>query len=241
MTYSRLTQTYTLDQLLDAFKITVDKLQRLRNKISAPNSDARQVALFGMQEAIVGFGLTIHAITGNGLRTRQRDREEVLESLTNYASIDGKNAEQLYTMMETVWRLSLLTLFHFRLDSLFQNILYALGQNSGKRGFGHNMQQLTDLVTLKSAADIREKLNIPTYIRNSLHNNGIHRGADFGPIVRLGLSYEFKKDTDIRCASFGHVLAALDATVDAVEEILLAPEVAAVANIEDLYSKLNPP
>jgi hypothetical protein len=60
------------------------------------------------------------------------------------------------------------------------------------------------------------------------------------PITLHGLRFEFKKDKDPRCASFAHVLAAIDATVDVLEEIFLANEVRMHGHIEDLYTKLNP-
>jgi hypothetical protein len=88
--YKAISDTYTLDQLLDAFKPVVEKLQAIRNKLPYPNEDARQIGLYGMQATVVAFGLTIHAITGNGLRSHQRNSEEVLGSFENYAAIQGE-------------------------------------------------------------------------------------------------------------------------------------------------------
>ncbi len=147
MFYNTLTTTFTLNGLLDSFKVLVDKIQTLRNKLPLPQDDARHVGLFGMQEAVIGFGLTAHSIAGNGLRSRQRSREEVLESFANYVTIEGRTPEQLLAMVESVWRLGLLTIFHFRLDALFQNLLTALGCNPGtKRGQVLNYQLLTAIL-----------------------------------------------------------------------------------------------
>src|SRR5450759_3234490 len=100
MDYRTLTPTYTLAALLEGFREVAMKLQRLRDAVAMPKSDGRQVALFGMQSAILGFGLTIHAITGAGLRSRARTKEEVEESFTNYTTVEGKTHEEILTMTE---------------------------------------------------------------------------------------------------------------------------------------------
>jgi hypothetical protein len=145
----------------------------------------------------------------------------------------------LLTVVEGVWRLSLLTLVHFRIDSLFQGLLTALGASPGKAGFGKNLNDLTGKLTLADPRRIKDVLNTPTLIRNSIHNNGIHRGSDWGPITHHGLTYEFRKDKDVQCASSAHVLAALDASVDALESILLSPEINALTRVEDPSTSLN--
>lgn len=240
MNYTTLNPTYTFNALLDAFRTVIEKLQAIRDKLPLPDNDARQVALFGMQEVILAFGLTVHAISGNGLRSRERGSAEVLESFENYGTVRGKNGDQLRTSMEGMWRLSMLSLFHFKMDSLFQNILMAMAMPPGKTGFGRNMAQLTSLITLPSSQGIQDVLNASTLVRNSIHNNGIHRGSDWGPVTLHGFVFEFRKDQPVRCASFGHVLAVLDSTADALEQILLSPEVVALATVEDRYTKLNP-
>jgi len=240
MIYGTLVQQYTLNQLLDAFKVVVDKMQAVRDKLGLPIGDARQVALYGMQEVVIGFGLTAHSISGNGLRSRSRNEAEVLESFSNYVVIQGKTPDQLLTLVETIWRLSLLTISHFKLDALFQNILTALGRTPGKTGFGRNMNDLLSAVSLKNAAFAKNVLVTLTHSRNTLHNNGIHRNSDCGPLAIHDLMFEFKRDQAPQCVSFAHVLAALDATVDVLDDILFAHEVQVLASIDDLYTTLSP-
>lgn len=240
MDYRTLTPTYTLQALLGRFGEVVSKLQSLRVVVAMPETDARQVALFGMQSVLLGFGLTVHAITGAGLRSRARTKEEVQESLTNYATVAGKTNEQLLTLTESVWRHSLLTLFHFKLDSLFQNLLRAFGTEPGKAGFGSNSKDLLCRITLTNPQRAAETLKAITSLRNTLHNNGIHRGPDWGPFEAHGLTYEFTKDHDVKCASFAHVLAILDSTIDVLEEVLLSAQVKNLPTVEDRYVFLNP-
>ena len=148
MDYRKLAGTYTLADLVEGFGEVTRKLQLLRDGVAVPKSDGRQVALFGMQSALLGFGLTVHAITGAGLNTRARTADEVRESFANYATVDGKTQDELLTLTESVWRHSLLTLFHFQLDALFQNLLRALGKEPERTGFGTNCAGLLSQVTL---------------------------------------------------------------------------------------------
>jgi len=193
-----------------------------------------------MQSALIGFGLTMHSISGNGLRSRARTKEEVEESFTNYASVEGKSHEEIKTIMESMWRQSLLTLFHFKVDALFQNLLTSFGTTPGKTGFGRNCDDLLGRITLNNRARAKETLNVITFLRNSLHNNGIHRGSDHGPFAAHGLTYLFKKDAPVQCASIAHVLAILDSTIDVLEEILVSAEVKSLPNVVDQYANLIP-
>lgn len=240
MDYRKLVGKYTLVDLVEGFGEVVLKLQRLRDAVGMPISDGRQVALFGMQSALLGFGLAVHAITGAGLRTRVRTKDEVIESFTNYATVDGKTQEELLTSMETVWWHSVLTLFHFKLDALFQNLLRAFGEEPGKTGFGRNCDDLLARVTLVNHNCAKDTLDAVTFLRNSLHNNGIHRGENWGPFTTHGLTYKFRKDYDVQDASLAHVLAILDSTVDVLKEILLSSEVRVLPMVEDRYVVLNP-
>ena len=239
MDYRKLAGTYTLADLVEGFGEVTRKLQLLRDGVAVPKSDGRQVALFGMQSALLGFGLTVHAITGAGLNTRARTADEVRESFANYATVDGKTQDELLTLTESVWRHSLLTLFHFQLDALFQNLLRALGKEPERTGFGTNCAGLLSQVTLVNRNCAKDTLDAATFLRNSLHNNGIHRGGNWGPFTTHGLTYEFRKGFDVQCASFAHVLAILDSTVDVLKEILLSYEVRTLPTVEDRYAALN--
>lgn len=240
MGYRTLTPAYTLQALLEGFNEMLSKLERLRKAVAMPGSDGRQVAIYGMQSVFLGFGLTVHAITGAGLRSRDRTKAEVRESLTNYATVAGKTNDQLLTCIDFVWRLGLLTLFHFKLDSLFQNLLRAFGKVPGKAGFAVNSKNLLRRITLTNPQCAAETLKAITLLRNTLHNNGIHRGQDWGPFEAHGLTYEFTKDHDVKCASFAHVLVILDSTIDVLEQVLLSAQVKNLPTVEDRYVFLNP-
>ncbi len=232
--YKSLIGTYTFDELLTAFSTLVTKIQVLREKLSFPDEDARQIALYGLQEILVGFGLTAHSIIW------QRTSDDVIKSFQNKAVIEGKTDEDVLSIVEKTWRLSLITLCHFKIDSLFQNLLKALGQEPGKNGFSKNKKNLMKKITPPEPEEVNKVLNTLTHIRNSLHNNGIHRGDTCDPIELLGCAYEFETDKVVCCASFWHIFTALDCSIDVIEQILFAPEIQALPKVNDLYVQLNP-
>src|SRR3977135_4473096 len=123
MDYRELTVSYTLRRLLVGYRTIIDKVQCLRDSLNLPHDDARQVALGGIQEVLFAFGLTVHAISGVGLSPSPRNVDEVRASFRNYGSISDKTDEQLLTIVETAWRLSIVTLCHFKMDALVQNLL----------------------------------------------------------------------------------------------------------------------
>jgi hypothetical protein len=234
MDYGKLSDRFTFDDLLSGFREVLQKLQHVRSGLAVPESDGRQVPLYGMQEVFFGFGLTVHAIV------RSRNPDQVLDSFTNFGTFAGKTQDQLVTVAATAWRLSSLTLFHFKLDALFQNLLRAFGEEPGKSGFGQNSTALLAKVTLADPKRAKRILEVITDIRNSMHDNGIHRGSDRAPFSAHGLTYEFRKDHDVRCASFGHILGITDSTVDVLEGILSSPIVKGLSKVEDRYAALNP-
>jgi len=238
--YSSLTEDFSLNDLLKALGILMEKIQYLLSKLSLSDDDARKVALFGIQEVLIGLGLTVHAITGNGLKSSQRTSAEVIESFQNWYKIENKNDQQLIDMAAKNWRLSLVTLCHFKIDSLFQNLLKALDKNSRGKSFGVNKSILMGKITLPDPKNANEVLEAFTHIRNSLHNNGIHRHKNWGPTKLLGFTYEFEKDKAVCCASFGHILAALDRSIDIIEQILFTPQIQTLPKVDDLYVQLNP-
>ena len=240
MNYQDLTVEYKLSMLLEGIRAVTTKLDNLKNRLEVPFDDGRRVGLSGMELTLTGLGLTVHAISGAGLRSTRRTLGEVQESFTNYVEIEGKNQEQLMAYPESFWRWSLLTIFHFRLDTLFQNLLRALGTDPGKSGFGANSNKLLELLSLSDEKQARNILAVATHLRNSLHNNGIHRGTNWGPFVLNGLSYEFQQDRDVRCASIGHILNVLDAIADVLADIFFSPEVRALPSVEDRYVDLIP-
>jgi hypothetical protein len=238
MDYQILNRECRWYDLLEGFHCVIQKMEDLRKSLSVPAHDARNVGLGGIIQILFGFSLNIHAITGEGL-TPKRSLAEVMDSFSNFWHFEGTSVAHSITLMVDSWRWSVVSLTHFKVDSLFQNLLSALGERPRSSGFGANQHKLFDLVASPRRDQCQLVLGAFTRIRNSLHNNGIHRGENWhyqGP----KLTYDFETDVDVKCAGFGHVLGILDETTDVLREILNTSKVKNCPFVKDRYVMLNP-
>ncbi len=140
--------------------------------------------------------------------------------------------------IENAWKNGMFVLFDFKIDSLFQNLLRALKLYKPRMGFGSMTNCLISTVGIKDDHS-RDVLPAIGYIRNTFHNNGIHR-ADPLTVRMEDLDFVFLKDAAINCASWAHIFAAMYKTIDIVDRILLSEKIKAMpTTIEDKYAS-NP-
>ena len=215
--------------LLHLFDQLGTALHDARTALQLPDADARQVALRGMQEVVAGYAM------GFSSMIYQRSQAEIIESWGT-TNLDPDEARRI---IEDAWKLGMLTLFHFKLDSLFQNILRAIGVYKGRPGFATMVEEILRIAPTDQPQRTRDILLLTGHLRNSQHNNGMHRGPDL-KVGFLDMDYDLKKDKAISCASWSHVLAALYVTIGVVENILASPEIKKLpAPIADAYA-MNP-
>lgn len=219
----------TYADLLRLFDATSERLALSRSRIdSLPQSDARQVTLVGMQCVVGGFGMGLSSMIF------ERSRDQIVASWgRNNLTVDGARG-----IIEDTWKNGLLTLFHFKVDSLFQNLLRAFGVHREREGFGQMTQKL--LAAVKLSDDFRrDVLLLGSYVRNSLHNNGIHRGPDL-ELTLQDMSFRLSRNVRVECAGWGNVFAIIHETLDVVDLVLATESVRTLAApVEDQYA-MNP-
>jgi hypothetical protein len=71
---------------------------------------------------------------------------------------------------------------------------------------------------------------VPAMLRNSLHNNGIHKWSSQTVIVD-GEDYVFAKDNRINCGSWSHIFHAVNSSLSIYEEILTSERIRAIQHI----------
>lgn len=206
----------TYNDLLLLFVALHTKVFQLRARLTCPDLDARHVALRGIQEVIAGYYMGLHSMVFG------RTEDQVVRSLGE----NNLTPDVACRMVENAWKLGLLTLYHFKIDVLFHNLLRALGRVPG-RSFNRNSQDLLQVVALPNQVAVEAPLRALTCMRNSLHNNGIHRNRSAAFNIG-GMPYEFVENAPVQCASWQHIFCALDAACDTLESILLAPVIAAL-------------
>jgi len=216
-------------EILPRFRRIIEKIESIKgdiveqSKIDYKSQDARMVALDSIQMEISQVGMWIIAF--NSLANKcmkspvEIDETDFLKSVGSNLSI--KDTE-IY-MMKTL-RLCLITLVHFKIDNLFQNILKKLDAKLGKIGYWNLCGVILKEASLSENGKEKEILTVLAYIRNSLHNNGIHRNNSLK--LRLNdFAFDFIKDKKVKCASWDHIIIALDKNIDVLGNILLSKKI----------------
>ena len=125
-TLSKFSQANTYKDLLHLFDDLSALLHDTRSRLPYPDIDARHIGYRGLQEVIGGYLMAFNSIIYN------REQPEILASFGDH-NLSGDDARR---MVENVFKNGMLTLFHFHLDNMFQNLLRALGvYDRGKRSF----------------------------------------------------------------------------------------------------------
>jgi hypothetical protein len=181
--------------------------------------DARRLALADVQKHVSGLLFSLKAVTIG------RNRAQVLVLFGSA----GVPAEKTLEDTQDFWRFGLVTITHFRIDALFQMLLRARGEYKNKSAFTAMLKQLLDVCELTDRTRTESVFLAATYIRNSFHNNGMHRGANLD-IEFQDMRFKFETGRAINCGSFGHVLGVLFEMMGCLEEMLLCPTLGKLVN-----------
>lgn len=215
--------------VIPKFREIIENLEKIKrfvvkeSGISYQSQDARMVALYSLQLTISAVGMWIQCC--NSLANchtcgKSFDEQQFLKSVGS-----GVNKDQTEMIMFDHLKLGFITLAHFKIDNLFQNILRNLKVLPGeKTGYW----TLTDIIlkecSIPLKGDEKDYLIAFANIRNSLHNNGIHRGEDL-EVTIYGMEFKFIKNSRIECATWEHIIVLLNANVKILEKILQSDRV----------------
>ena len=205
-----------MNNLIDALPMLlamIKKLEEIKQSVvekctlDYKSQDARLVALDSIQVLLSSTGMWInalHSLERLSVVNGKFNKELFLHSLGSGLTIN--QTEQV--MLDQI-RLGQITLILFKIEKLFWNLLAHLNMlQKDKSGFNNLTTKILE------ASNILDELlkNAPitlSHIRNSLHNNGIHRGEDFD-FVSTNDRYHFVKNEIVRCASWPQLLNLLD-------------------------------
>ena len=206
----------TYSDLQAAFIHLVARLGDLRDSLPYQPSDARQVALGGMQRILAGYGM--------GMNSMYFGR--TIDQVTQSMGVTNLSRDEMLKTVDDAWRWGVCTLFHFRLDSLITNVLVAANRSVSPQ-FRQKAQSILALSAVADQAILLDHLLTLTCIRNSLHNNGIHRTADVD--VTIGaMRFAFVRGQPVQCASWQHALVSIDAVVSVIDIVLKAARMVAL-------------
>lgn len=216
-------------ECIQKFQALIQQLENIKQEVVKNtgldycSQDARLVALDSLQMNMAATAMWI-----NGLN-----------SLANFCTADGVfNKNQFLNSvgsgfeptktedeMFKVLRLGKITLIHFKIEGLFWNLCSHLNLLAPKKKYG--FWELTEFIykaCKNNDGDARNSLIALTQIRNTLHNNGVHRHPSLD--LQVGqFRYQFISGELVNCASWEAIMNLLHFNVIALQEVLLSEEV----------------
>lgn len=121
-------------------------------------------------------------------------------------------------------KLSLVTMYQFRMENMITNILANFNKEKATKGYHTKVEALLDKLQLKDKETKLRKLNVLAFIRNSLHSGGIVN--KYGLDVTIdGCRFSFEKGKKVKQAGWGHIFLAIESSLVIVNEILQTKDV----------------
>lgn len=224
-------QTKTVADLIVAMDHLAGRFHQAEVRLSLPVTDARMVGLGGMKYVILGYAFGYAALI-----YERPTPEKIMEAFSSIALDDTGviDYRRIQYQVEFTWRIGLQSSVHFQLDTLFHNLLRELllqeELQTGKpikqkRAFQDATKQLLILTNLPECGKEYDTLMVLSQMRNSLHNNGIHSKPTIPRQILNGMEFEFVNGHPVTCASWQHILAVIDATLDVLMQILTSSKI----------------
>ena len=204
------------------FGETTERLQRLcdrgdklRQSLRLPAEDARHIAVVDCSDIFRCAGISAHIIKSIEYGVL---KSEDLERIAGIMPYQTKDAAARWIKNH---RNSLILMYQFAIENMLRNISNAIRIKTGKKGFSEISKELLSKLGLSKYL---LQISLLALIRNTLHNNGIHRG-NHAEIALNGFEFRFRNGEAIKCSGWGHIILAIDGSLDVVEKILTHDDV----------------
>jgi hypothetical protein len=120
---------------------------------------------------------------------------------------------------------------NFNVELLVKILLQELRQSGVTDGFYKVAQELLTELAITNSSSKLLILNTIARIRNALHSGGIHTKDDVPQYTIKGQTFEFRKGSQVDCASWAHLCTAFDAIIDILDEIVKSSRVSDIARV----------
>ena len=210
---------YIVKDILDHLGGLVNKAQEIRNNIPVDMlvGDARHVCLSGIQTSLEPVMLAFGAIECTNQCIPDID-------LTRVSGIKKRTNKEQLDNFDTWAKLTILVFTHFRLESMFLNLLSSIDPTQADtRGFELITTKLFDRITVTEKDEKKDCLKVMTVMRNSLHNNSVNKNASIDKTIK-GKRFELIKNQNTHSTIFD-IIFFIDCSLDIIEEVINAPEV----------------
>lgn len=203
----------------------------LRDRVNAPEGDARNVMLNNLAAVANGAGGALLAFDSIGAQG-----EEVAKGVFRVPNPDGVKlvandairAARLFLVLET----------QFQIENGFRSLLRVLEPAGQASKFYQIARRMLELAQVQDVDAKKGVLMVPAHLRNSMHANGVHHGYQGQDTITTidGVVYEFRHGQRVSCGGWGHIIHALTASLCVVQEILTSLAVTQLEFVPDAYA-----
>lgn len=219
----------SFDDLVNDLEKLIQTIEDIRQtivtecEIPYDSQDARQVALDGLQCDISACGMWIKSLMSLKWLCQNKNGDIWREEYRKSIGTGFDKAEKAEDMMLDYLRNTLTTKVHFKIENLFNNILACCGNE--ERGFKRICKETLKLAEIPIDGPEADKLNALAYLRNSYHNNGIHKNKKELSVKIDGIQFEFCNGKPVECASWMHIVVIMKANISVIESVLTSPKI----------------
>lgn len=212
-------------EVLPKFRVLIVKLEEIKkeivnqSEISYTSQDTRMVALDSIQISISAVGMWISACNSLANEYTNENNFDNNKFLNSVGS--GVNISQTEEIMFTHLRLGFMTLVHFKIDTLFHNVLKHLNSLPTRTGYWNLTDKILETCSISKTGTEKDRLTAFANLRNSLHGNGIHRTNSLNITIN-GTDFIFVKDSPVECAGWNHIVILLESNIGILKQILLS-------------------
>lgn len=201
------------------------EFEYVADSLSLPDTDGRSVALRNISH-LVGAATMIL----NVLDTGARSQEQLVRALLGLADGSTQVASEV---LDKFNRIALLTLVQFQIENLLANLVRAL-ESEPARKYARLVDQALGMTATRTRRASYAFL-VPSWIRNTLHNNGIHEGLDTR-VQMHGHRYVFRKGRRFSQAGWGEITHVFRVELRSIERLLYSPRVSQLKTVTDRYA-----
>lgn len=193
------------------FQQLCSKTRDLNLKMKIPVTDKRHGALQSLMKICMWKLMDIRGFKNYGI-----EHTSILMTTFNLSSSD---ALQFAKSIDILLRGSFLTLFMFQTENLLRMIrdnLSATGTSNKYYNICKDVLQVTHPNDMQQKHDI---LQISAYVRNCLHNSGMHTNQSKSFLIR-NITYYFVQNQMFSQAAWSNIVIFIEELLDVLEEIL---------------------
>ena len=193
------------------FQQLYSKIRDLNEKMNYPRTDVRHGALQSLMQICMWGLFEIRNFQNHGIIN-------TLE-LMNQFGLNKQDTTVFANSIDVFLRASFLTIFMFETENLLRTIRNKLPESGASNKYYDITKDVLQVTHPDNISEIHDALQLPAYVRNCLHNSGIHTNASKSFTIR-DVTYDFIQCQMFNRADWSNIVIFIDELVNVLDDIL---------------------